>query len=72
MVLVPFSDKVSISQKIKSLDERNRLKRLAQSIKPKNFGLIIRTLAENKSVAELDADLKDLIEKWNSSIKKLI
>lgn len=71
MVLVPFSDKVSISQKIKSFDERNRLKRLAQSIKPKNFGMIIRTLAENKSVAELDADLKDLIEKWNSSIKKL-
>ena len=72
MVLVPFSDKVSVSQKIKSLDERNRLKRLAQSIKPKNFGLIIRTLAENKSVAELDADLKDLIEKWNNSIKKTV
>ncbi len=71
MVLVPFSDRVSISQKIKSLDERNRLKRLAQSIKPKNFGIIIRTQAENKSVAELDTDLKDLIEKWNSSIKKI-
>ena len=71
MVLVPFSDRVSVSQKIKNLDERNRLKRLAQSIKPKNFGLIIRTIAENKSVAELDTDLKDLIEKWNSSIKKI-
>ncbi|NTW31099.1 MAG: Rne/Rng family ribonuclease [Bacteroidetes bacterium] len=66
MVLVPFSDKVSISQKIKSPEERNRLKRLALSIKPKNFGLIVRTVAENKMVAELDADLKELQKKWSS------
>jgi ribonuclease G len=71
MVLVPFSDRISVSQKIKSPDERSRLKRLAQSIKPKNFGLIIRTLAENKNTAELDNDLRDLIEKWNDSIKKI-
>jgi len=66
MVLVPFSDKVSISQKIKNPEERNRLKRLALSIKPKNFGLIVRTVAENKMVAELDADLIELQKKWNS------
>ena len=35
------------------------------SIKPKNFGVIVRTVAENKSVAELDADLKDLNSKWD-------
>jgi ribonuclease G len=64
MVLVPFSDKISVSQKIKSPDERSRLKRLAQSIKPKNFGIIVRTVAENKMVAELDADMRDLVAKW--------
>lgn len=65
LVLVPFSDKISVSQKIKEHEEKNRLKRLMQSIKPKNFGVIVRTVAENKTVAELDADLKDLINKWD-------
>lgn len=64
LVLIPFSDKISISQKVRKLEERDRLRRLVQSIKPKNFGVIIRTVAEDKSVAELDADLKDLTEKW--------
>lgn len=66
VVLVPFSDTVSISQKIKSSEERNRLKRLAVSIKPKNFGIIVRTVAGGKKVAELDKDIQDLLEKWNS------
>jgi ribonuclease G len=65
VVMVPFSNVVSVSQKIKSSEERNRLKRLAQSIKPKNFGLIIRTVAEGKKVAEIDKDIQDLISKWN-------
>lgn len=64
VVMVPFSNVVSVSQKIKSSEERNRLKRLAQSIKPKNFGLIIRTVAEGKKVAEIDKDIQDLISKW--------
>jgi ribonuclease G len=68
MVLVPFSDKVSVSQKIKSPEERSRLKRLALSIKPKNFGVIVRTVAENKMVAELDADMRDLVKKWETLI----
>lgn len=71
LVLIPFSDKVSVSQKIKSQDERSRLKRLIQSIKPKNFGVIIRTASENKKVAELDADLRDLFEKWELGMQKL-
>jgi len=66
LVLVPFSNRISISQKIKSLDERNRLKRLITSIKPKHFGIIIRTVAENKKVADLDADLISLLNKWES------
>lgn len=71
LVLVPFTDKISVSQKIKNLEERNRLKRLVQSIRPKNFGIIIRTVAENRLVAELDTDLRDLVKKWESSIEKL-
>ncbi len=71
IVLVPFSNRISISQKIKSQEERNRLKRLIQSIKPKNFGVIIRTVAENKNVAELDSDLRNLVSKWESMCNKL-
>lgn len=71
MVLVPFSDKVSVSQKIKSPEERTRLKRLALSIKPKNFGIIVRTVAENKMVAELDADMRELVKKWETLVGAL-
>ncbi|MFO8129741.1 MAG: Rne/Rng family ribonuclease [Bacteroidales bacterium] len=71
LVLVPFSKRISISQKIKSEEERNRLKRLIQSIKPNNFGVIIRTVAENKKVADLDADLKNLVHRWETTIRKL-
>ncbi len=66
LVLVPFSDKVSISQKIKSPEERDRLRNLMDDIKPKNFGVIIRTVAENKKVEALDQDLRNLLEKWKS------
>lgn len=71
LILVPFSNRISISQKIKSNEERNRLKRLITSIKPNNFGIIVRTVAENKLVAELDSDLRNLIEKWHHAIKRL-
>ena len=71
LVLVPFSNRVSVSQKIKSNEERNRLKRLVSSIKPKNFGIIIRTVAEGRMVAELDQDLRNLMNKWENAIKRL-
>ncbi len=71
LVLVPFSNRISVSQKIKSVDERNRLKRLIQSIKPNNMGVIIRTVAENIRVADLDADLKSLVKKWEILARKL-
>lgn len=73
LVLIPFSDKVSVSSKIESSEEKNRLKTLVQSIKPKNYGVIIRTVAEGKKVALLDAELKELVKRWESaftSIKK--
>ena len=71
LVLVPFSERISISQKIDSKEERDRLKRLISSIKPKGFGVIIRTVAEGKKVAELDADLQNLTIRWNAMCKKL-
>ncbi len=71
LVLVPFSDRISISQKIQNSEEKNRLKRLVQSIKPKNFGVIIRTVAEGKMVADLDADLNNLVSKWYGIAEKL-
>lgn len=66
LVLMPFSDRVSVSQKIRSAEEKNRLKKLIQSIKPAKFGVIIRTVAEGKRVAELDAELKRLVARWDS------
>jgi len=65
IVLVPFSNTVSISKKIADKEERQRLIRLMNSIKPEGFGIIIRTVAQNKEVAELDKDLKDLLKKWD-------
>jgi ribonuclease G len=70
-VLVPFSDVISISKKIKSNTERNRLKKIVEGIKPKNFGVIIRTVSEGKGVAELQKDLRDLIDKWEKFMKRL-
>ncbi|MFN5149907.1 MAG: ribonuclease E/G [Flavobacteriia bacterium] len=66
LVLVPFSDKISISQKIREQEERDRLKDLMDTIKPKNFGVIIRTVAENKKIELLDQDLKNLLDKWKT------
>lgn len=71
LVLVPFGDKVSISQKIKGNEERSRLRRLMQSIKPEGFGVIVRTMAEGKSVAELDGDLHSLCERWATMTDRL-
>jgi len=73
LVLIPFSDKVSVSTKIESAEEKNRLKTLVQSIKPRNFGVIVRTVAEGKKVALLDAELRELVRRWESafsSVKK--
>ncbi len=67
IVLMPFANKVSISQKLKSTEEKSRLKQLLQSIKPKNYGVIVRTVAEGKRVAELDKELRGLIERWENS-----
>ncbi len=71
LVLIPFDNKVSISKKIKSAEDRERLRTLIESIKPEGFGVIIRTVAEGKKVAELHNDMNQLIHKWDSTFKNI-
>ncbi len=71
MVLVPFSNQVSVSKKIKSFEERSRLKNLTGSIRPQGFGVIIRTVAEGASAAELHKDLLELMSRWDEITKTL-
>ena len=71
LVLVPFSTRISISQKIEDSKEKDRLKRLVKSIAPKGFGVIIRTVAQGKKVAELDKDLQNLYARWIAMCKKI-
>jgi len=61
-VLVPFSKQISISKKIGNPSEKSRLKDLANSLKPRNFGIIIRTVAEGVALEELDRDIRDLLK----------
>lgn len=71
MILMPFGDKISISQKIKSTEEKIRLRQLIGSIKPKGFGVIVRTSAENKRVAELNNEMRTLVKCWEESVAKM-
>ena len=71
IVLIPFADGVMVSQKIKREAERQRLKQLMLSIKPQGFGIIVRTVAEDKRAAELDNELRMLLERWEQTIKTL-
>ncbi|MBS1535570.1 MAG: ribonuclease E/G [Bacteroidetes bacterium] len=71
IVLVPFSDRVSVSQKIQERAEKDRLKKLVQTIKPKGFGIIVRTVAEGKKTAEIEKDLQNLMSRWTAMCKKL-
>ena len=71
LVLIPYSDKISVSSKIESKEEKIRLRTIIQSIKPRNYGVIVRTVAEGKKVAALDAELRDLVKKWESAFNSL-
>ena len=71
MVLIPYADKVMVSQNIRREAERILLKQLLQSIKPEGFGIIVRTVAEEKRVAELDNELRILLKRWEDTIRTL-
>lgn len=71
LVLIPFGDKISISHKIKSTEEKVRLRQLVGSIKPKGYSVIIRTSAENKKFAELNQEMRSLVKSFEDAISKL-
>lgn len=71
VVLVPFANSVNISKKITSKQERSRLYKLLSSVKPENFGVIVRTVAENCDLDDLKADLEECIQKWEEGMKRL-
>lgn len=70
-VLVPNSNVLGVSKKIGQLKERRRLKHLVREMRPKGFGVIIRTDAENKDDSVLRADFEGLLKKWQQIAKKL-
>ena len=71
MVLIPFQDKVSVSQKIKSSAEKVRLKQIINAIRPRNYGVIVRTSAEGKNVEELNAELTYLVQRWEGTMAQI-
>jgi len=71
IILVPFSNEISISRKFKSIEEKKRLKRILEAIRPKNFGIIVRTASEGKELSELEADMNLLLEKWNRMVQSV-
>ena len=71
VVLIPFSNKISISQKIRSNEERKRLKKIAMSILPRNYGVIIRTAAQGKNDTDIGQDITSLIEKWEGALRNV-
>ena len=71
MILIPFAEKITVSQKIKSTEEKLRLRQLLQSITPKGFGVIVRTSAEGKGVADLHGEMRHLLQAWNDAVVKL-
>lgn len=71
MILIPFADKISVSQKIKNAEEKIRLRQLIGSIRPKGFGVIVRTSAEGKKVAELNQEMRVLVKAWEDAIAKM-
>ena len=71
IVLIPYGDKVMVSNKIKSEAERSRLRQLVQAVKPQGYGIIVRTVAEGKRVAELDGELQLLVKRWEDTMQKI-
>jgi len=71
MVLVPFTERISVSQKIRERKEKDRLRKLAQKIRPSGCGMIIRTVARKTSTEDMQADLDGLVAKWKTLHRQL-
>ena len=70
-VLVPNSEMVGVSKKVQSVRERKRLQKVARDLRPKGFGLIIRTVAVGKDDGALHADVDNLIKTWRKTEERL-
>lgn len=71
VVLVPFEPGIGISKKVYSVRERRRLRRIVRSLKPREMGIIIRTVAENKEESALREDIQKLLDQWNDIQTKI-
>ena len=71
MVLLPCANKVMVSQKIKREAEKGRLRQLLQAITPAGYGVIVRTVAEDKRAQELDNEMRVLQKKWEDAVRTL-
>ena len=68
VVLVPFTSKIFISQKIRSNETKKRLRQIAANVLPKNFGVIIRTAAAEAHDADIEHDIRSLLERWDKAV----
>jgi ribonuclease G len=71
VVVTPFNNIIAVSKKIHSSEERKRLHKIVDAIKPKNFGVIVRTAAEGKTTTELQEDLLMLEARWTSIMQNM-
>jgi ribonuclease G len=70
LVFMPTVDHIGISRRIENEGERQRLKEIIQQIKPPSCGIIVRTVSENASVDNLEADLRFLQGAWQRILEK--
>lgn len=65
LVLMPTVNYVGVSRRIENDQERKRLRQLADKLRPKGMGVIVRTAAEGAAEKELADDIEFLLQMWN-------
>jgi len=70
VVLVPGVDYIGISKKINSDSEKNRLKKIAEKIKPPEMGIIMRTVAEGMDEEDFLNDIRFLTQLWQNILER--
>ncbi len=71
VVLLPLSNRIHISQKIRQNSEKKRLKRIVDEVLPKNYGVIIRTAAAGMTDGDIEQDIRSLLAKWEAALVKM-
>lgn len=66
LVLMPEGEHLGVSRKVEDVKERERLRLIAEQLRPKGFGLIVRTEAEGHTDEELKSDLEYLVRTWDT------